>query len=148
LPSSAAIRYRIRLVPLHAYLYLTSHFALQLRFTCHPEPSIEIPSLSKASKSHTHKPYSHRFQVKMCLFSTPHRHRNHRVVEEVYVAPRPVSSHHHHHHHNNGRSSYTSVTRTSRPVSKEYIPPRLSQTSYRRSVPVVVEQRRSTRSYR
>jgi hypothetical protein len=75
-------------------------------------------------------------------------------VEEVYVAPRPVSrhSHHSHHHHpSHGRSSYTSVTRTSaRPSSRTYVAasPRMSQNSYRRSGPVVVEQRRSTRSYR
>jgi hypothetical protein len=88
---------------------------------------------------------------KMCLFSTPskkhHRHRS-AYVEEVYVAPRPVSRHS---HRGNGRTSYTSVTRTtSRPVSREYITtaPRMSQNSYRRSAPIVVEQRRSTRSYR
>ncbi|XMA20752.1 hypothetical protein WAI453_013543 [Rhynchosporium graminicola] len=87
----------------------------------------------------------------MCLFSTPKKHRR-SYVEEVYVAPRPVSRHSHHSHHHghggHGRSSYTSVTRTSRPVSREYVAPRMSQSSYRRSVPVVVEQRHSTRSYR
>merc|ERR1712225_46108 len=85
--------------------------------------------------------------------SCPKKHHRRSYVEEVYVAPRPVSrhSHHSHHHHGHGghgRSSYTSVTRTSRPVSREYIAPRMSQSSYRRSVPVVVEQRHSTRSYR
>ncbi|KAG4436604.1 hypothetical protein IFR05_007924 [Cadophora sp. M221] len=89
----------------------------------------------------------------MCLFSSPKKHHRRSYVEEVYVAPRPVSrhSHHSHHHHGHGghgRSSYTSVTRTSRPVSREYVAPRMSQSSYRRSVPVVVEQRHSTRSYR
>ena len=92
-------------------------------------------------------------QLTMCLFSSPKKHHRRSYVEEVYVAPRPVSrhSHHSHHHHGHGghgRSSYTSVTRTSRPVSREYITPRMSQSSYRRSVPVVVEQRHSTRSYR
>merc|ERR1712093_522942 len=92
-------------------------------------------------------------QITMCLFSSPKKHHRRSYVEEVYVAPRPVSrhSHHSHHHHGHGghgRSSYTSVTRTSRPVSREYIAPRMSQSSYRRSVPVVVEQRHSTRSYR
>lgn len=84
---------------------------------------------------------------KMCLFSTPSKHRRHAYIEETYIAPRPVSRSHHH-HHGHGRSSYTSVTRTSRPVSREYITPRMSQNSYRRSGPVVVEQRRSRTSYR
>ncbi|KAI9048349.1 hypothetical protein LZ554_008141 [Drepanopeziza brunnea f. sp. 'monogermtubi'] len=98
----------------------------------------------------------------MCLFSAPKKkHHRRSYVEEVYVAPRPVSRHSHrsHHHHQgggHGRSSYTSVTRTSthRPVSRsrEYVAagPRVSQSSYRRhgSTPVIVEQRRSTRSYR
>ncbi|KAJ5038630.1 uncharacterized protein L3040_006311 [Drepanopeziza brunnea f. sp. 'multigermtubi'] len=101
----------------------------------------------------------------MCLFSAPaKKHHRRSYVEEVYVAPRPVSrhshrSHHAHHHHPGGgpgRSSYTSVTRTSthRPVSRsrEYVAtgPRVSQSSYRQHgrAPVIVEQRRSTRSYR
>ena len=88
-------------------------------------------------------------QVKMCLFSTPKKHRRSHYVEEVVVAPRPVSRHSHHGGHH-GRSSYTSVTRTTRPTSREYYTsaPRASQSSYRRSGPVVVEQRRSSRSYR
>jgi hypothetical protein len=86
-------------------------------------------------------------ELKMCLFSSPKPRRRHAYIEETY-APRPVSRHSHHHHGGHGRSSYTSVTRTSRPVSREYIAPaRMSQNSYRRSAPVVVEERRSTRSY-
>jgi hypothetical protein len=88
-------------------------------------------------------------EVKMCLFSSPKPRRRHAYIEETYIAPRPVSRSHHHHHGSHGRASYTSVTRTSRPVSREYIAPaRVSQSSYRRSAPVVVEERRSTRSYR
>ncbi len=98
-------------------------------------------------------------EITMCLFSTPKKHHRHRYVEEVYIAPRPVSRHSHHHDHN-GRASYTSVTRTSsRPVAVYVDAPRMSQSSYRRSGPViveetrrsgplVVEERRSTRSYR
>ncbi|KAF8860879.1 hypothetical protein BDZ45DRAFT_741033 [Acephala macrosclerotiorum] len=70
-------------------------------------------------------------EVTMCLFSTPsQKHRKHRYVEEVYVAPRPVSRHSHHHHHgHNGRASYNSVTRVTTTT------PRMSQNSFRRSVP-------------
>ncbi len=97
-------------------------------------------------------------KITMCLFSTPKKHHKHRYVEEVYVAPRPVSRHSH--RDRNGRASYTSVTRTSsRPVAVYVDAPRMSQSSYRRSGPIiveetrrsgplVVEERRSTRSYR
>lgn len=82
----------------------------------------------------------------MCLFSRPRRRT---YVEEVYVAPRPVSRHSHRSHHH-GRTSYTSVTRTSQAVSPVVVP-RLSQSTYRQystPVPVVVQERRSTTRYR
>lgn len=130
----------------------------------HHPPLPRLPLYQSTFKNHNsnHQPlnslntYTHKtHNIAMCLsFSTPKR----RVYrEEVYVAPRPVSRHSHHsHHHGHGhhghsnRASYTSVTRTSsRPVSRGYVAtPRMSQTSYRRSGPVVVEQRRSTGYYR
>lgn len=103
-------------------------------------------------------PTSHTYQIsnttdnEMCLFSSGKKHHRKHYVEEVYVAPRPVSRHSHHHHSHSPRASYSSVTRTTaRPVSRGAVyveQPRMSQSSYRRSGPVVVEQRRSTRSYR
>lgn len=86
--------------------------------------------------------------LKMCLpvvSSSPKKQHRHRYVEEVYVAPRPVSRHSHN-HYGGGRSSYTSVTRTSRPASATYYAaPRMSQNSYRRSGPIIVEERRNYR---
>ncbi|KAL2060373.1 hypothetical protein VTL71DRAFT_9768 [Oculimacula yallundae] len=126
-------------------VYLPSlHFAT-LSSSSYQRPNIQIQIQIINSSQNTLS------TITMCLFSSPKKHHR-RYVEEVYVAPRPVSRHSHHSHHHghgsHGRSSYTSVTRTSRPVSREYIAPRMSQSSYRRSVPVVVEQRHSTRSYR
>jgi hypothetical protein len=109
-----------------------------------------------SSHNHLSRP-SPAINSNMCLFSSsPPRGRRHGYVEEVVVAARPVSRHshrsQHHHGHTHGRTSYTSVTRTTsqRPTSATYYTssPRVSQTSYRRSGPVVVEQRRSTGYYR
>ena len=105
---------------------------------------------------------SHLISHKMCfteLFrSSRHGKRHHKEEREVAIAPRPVRVHHynnsgHRHSATPARTSYTQVTRTvSRPVSSSrvvYAPsPRQSTSSYRRSGPVVVEQRRSTQYIR
>lgn len=129
-------------------------------FQSHIYTTTSTQHISTAHLNHTHQshissnkstPFTQttpRVLVIMCLFSSPKKHHRAAYVEEVYVAPRPVSRHSHHSHHHGGRSSYTSVTRTSRPVSRGYVAPRMSQSSYRHSTPVVVQSRTSTRSYR
>lgn len=138
--------YKSGLPPLSCFLSISASYQYSRKFATYS-------SQASPSQNKNHTIQTPQTQFKMCLFSSPKR--RHHYVEEVVVAPRPVSrhSHHSHHHHgshgSHGRASYTSVTRTTRPTSTGYYPsPRVSQSSYRRSVPVVVEQRRSTRSYR
>lgn len=73
----------------------------------------------------------------MCFFSHPkkHHHSSHghsgRYVEETIYSPRPSRSSHHH----GGRSSYTSVTRTSHSPRHSY------------STAPVYQHHRTTRKY-
>lgn len=101
--------------------------------------------------------------LEMCFtepsHSSRHGKRYYKEEREVVAAPRPVRVHNHyssgHRHNHSGtpvRNSYTEVTRTVRPVGSNraaYVPsPRQSSSSYRRSGPVLVEQRRSTQYLR